>query len=68
MVDEIKDVEKLLKMLRKQGVLEFEGMGCKVRLGELPSEQAYEPETKPQAMPEMSDEDLLMWSSGATNG
>lgn len=68
-MDDMKEIKKMLQMLRGQGVTEFKGMGIEVKLGALPEEQVYEPEAKPaQAEPEMSDMDLLMWSSGASNG
>ena len=38
MIDSIKDLEKILKLLRKQGVFEFEHNGTKLKLGDLPRE------------------------------
>lgn len=62
---DIKELKKLLQMLRGQGVLEFKGAGIEVRLGELPTETGLEPEARPAQEPQMTDEELLMWSAGA---
>ncbi len=64
---DIKEVERLLKMLRKQGVLEFSGMGCTVKLGDLPTEEKEytdEPKNETANLDELSPEEILMWSAG----
>ena len=39
MIQNIKDLEKLLRLLRKQGVQDFEMGDIKLKLGELPQER-----------------------------
>ena len=64
-----KQVKKFLQMLRSEGVTDFKGMGIEVTLGPLPEVVAYEPEVKSKdTEPQLSDEELLMWSSGAISG
>lgn len=66
-MQDLKDVEKLLKMLRKQGVLEFEGMGCKLKLGDLPEEATeYSDDKKAddKDVYNLTEEEMLLWSAG----
>ncbi len=60
---DIKEVEKLLKMLRKQGVLEFSGMGCTVKLGELPADDKEYADAPKTADETLTEEELLLWSA-----
>lgn len=66
---DVKAIEALVKMLRRHGVTEFEGNGLKMRI------DAAEPKAKNgtassdvQSEQEMSEQDLLLWSSGAVDG
>ena len=66
-MQDLKDVEKLLKMLRKQGVLEFEGMGCKLKLGDLPEEATEYVDDKKaddKDIYNLTEEELQLWSAG----
>jgi hypothetical protein len=36
LIESLKDLEKLLRVLRKQGVYEFEHNGTKLKIGDLP--------------------------------
>jgi hypothetical protein len=38
LIESLKDLEKLLRVLRKQGVFEFEHNGTRLKLGDLPRE------------------------------
>lgn len=41
MIDSIKDLEKLLKLCRKQGVTDIELGTVKIKLGDLPEKMSY---------------------------
>lgn len=43
MIDSIKDLERLLKICRKQGVTEIAVVGATLKLGDLPTKQSVEP-------------------------
>jgi hypothetical protein len=72
LIETLKDLEKLIKLLRKQGVSEFEHNGTKLKLGDLPEElsgvsgQLEEVERPYQNFPqgELTPEQLLFYSSG----
>lgn len=70
MIESLKDLEKLLKLLRKQGVQEIDLHGVKLKMGDLPQEQrvaASEEVDDPYAnFPpgELSPEQLIFYSSG----
>ncbi len=75
MIDSIKDLEKILKLLRKQGVFEFEHNGTKLKLGDLPREYvaAVEPDYSqaddhlagfPEGM--LTPEQLIFYSAGGS--
>lgn len=61
----VKDLEALIKMLRKNGVTEFEGHGLKLRVNE-PDSKAKNgtADGKLETDPEPSDDELLFWSAG----
>lgn len=70
-VDSLKDLEKLLKLCRKQGVQEIDIHGVKIKLGDLPIEStalaAAEESSNPYAnFPdgELSPEQLAFYSVG----
>ena len=66
MIDSLKDLERLLKLCRKQGVLELKIRGCEFRLGDKPTETGTEitDETGKQAEQEiLSQEDLMFYSA-----
>ncbi len=69
MIESLKDLEKLLKVLRKQGVFEFEHNGTKLKLGELPVERAGAADeiASPYAnfpSGDLTPEQLMFYSSG----
>lgn len=69
MIDSLKDLEKLLKVLRKQGVYEFEHNGTRLKLGDLPVERASSVEAAQDPYAgfpsgELSPEQLMFYSSG----
>jgi len=71
LIESIKDLEKLLKLCRKQGVTEIKIHGAEIKLGELPPEQhAAAVETDPAApyanfpQGELSPTQLMFYSSG----
>lgn len=75
MVENLKDLEKLLKLCRKQGVVEMDLGSVKIKLGDLPLDPnksiAYEdPDYKdpyanfPQG--ELTPEQLIHYSSGGS--
>lgn len=69
MIDSIKDLEKVLKLLRKQGVLEFEHNGTKLKMGDLPIETGshkdpVEDPYKNFPAGELTPEQLMFYSAG----
>lgn len=62
MVESLKDLEKLLKLLRKQGVTEFKHAGIELRLGDLPRENEPLEEQENQEPAMLTDEQLIAWS------
>jgi hypothetical protein len=63
----LKDLENLLKVCRKYGVLSFAQEGISLTLAEQQPESRYKKRqegTASQAEPELSEEQLLMWSAG----
>jgi hypothetical protein len=71
MIETIKDLEKLLKLIRKQGVMSFEHHGTKITLGDLPVELTADASDDPYAnFPdgELTPEQLMEWSLGKRPG
>lgn len=72
MIETIKDLEKLLKLARKQGVTELTVAGVSVKLGELPIEhpsQSIEDEEEKFAnFPDgpLTAEELTFFANGGT--
>ncbi len=74
MIDSIKDLEKLLKLLRKQGVSEFEHNGTKLKMGDLPTErqangEPLEEDVNPyKGFPDgqLTEEQLMYYSAGGS--
>lgn len=65
MVETLKDLERLLKLLRKQGVTDFKMNGIDLKLGELPSEPGESFEQDEDQLPHpaaMTDEQLIAWT------
>lgn len=60
MINDLKDLQKLFKLCRAQGILDFKMNGIEIKFGDLPQKQS-------QVIDEMdenpSDEDLLYYSS-----
>lgn len=74
MIDSIKDLEKILKLLRRQGVYEFEHNGTKLKMGDLPRDpittrEEIETEINPLAgFPDgmLTPEQLMFYSAGGS--
>lgn len=75
MINDLSDLQKLLKLCRKQGVLEIEVAGVKLKLGDLPTEtmqsaQAEQTDSltdNPYAnFPNriLTNDELALWSAG----
>lgn len=69
MIDSLKDLEKLIKLLRKQGIYEFEHNGTKLKLGDLPAQTSADadaPASPYSNFPsgELTPEQLMYYSSG----
>lgn len=78
MINELKDLEKLLKLCRRQGVSDMEIEGIKFKLGDVPQQvsRGTEAETEGDAenpysgFPEriLTNEELMFYSSGGVQG
>lgn len=74
MIDNLKDLEKLLKLCRKQGVTDIKLGSVELKLGDLPTERTEAstnvvPTANPFAnFPDriLTEEELLFYSSGGT--
>lgn len=74
MIDSLKDLEKLLKLCRKQGVTEFEHNGTKLKLGDMPAESFSRVVSDEDLIDpyknfptgELTPEQLMFYSSGGT--
>lgn len=72
MIENLKDLEKLLRVLRKQGVYEFEHGTTKLKLGDLPVERAQEADAVPGVdytgfpQGELTPEQLMYYSTGGS--
>lgn len=71
MIESLKDLEKMLKLCRRQGVLEIDFHGVKVKLGDLPQEvQTASPDQEiPSPLEgfpdgELTPEQLMFYSAG----
>lgn len=71
MITTLKDLEKLLKLCRKQGITEIELLGTKVKFGDLPASsipgmELVEDENPYENFPqgELTPEQLMFYSSG----
>lgn len=70
MIESLKDLEKLLKLCRKQGVTEISVLGAQLKLGELPikpMEGSIEDQENPyEGFPdnELSPEELTFFANG----
>lgn len=61
----VKELEALIKMLRRHGVSEFEGHGLKMRIDTpLPQQPKNGTTDKVESEPTLSDEDIMLWSAG----
>ena len=58
----VKELEKLLKMCRKQGITELEMQGMHFKFGDLPKDNGAE-EAEIEIPQGISNEDMLYWSS-----
>jgi hypothetical protein len=65
MIEDLKQLEKLLKLCRKQGVDSIELEGLKLKFGEMPIKREAAAEVDTEEAEEMSDEKLLDWALGA---
>lgn len=66
MVESLKDLEKLLKLLRKQGVTDFKMNGIDLKLGDLPREAGEEAQEDEHPEDQLTDEQLMAWAIGQT--
>lgn len=70
MVESIKDLERLLKLCRKQGVTEITVVGANLKLGELPakhSNESIEDQDEPNVSmfdEPLTAEELISFSNG----
>ncbi len=69
-IETIKDLEALLKLLRKQGVEKISIDGITMELGSLPSKspQGSESTSTVPVEGQLTDEQLLFWSSAEQVG
>ena len=73
-LSELKDLEKLFKLCRKQGISEMEIQGIKFKLGDMPQQVSRGTSDEAEVDPEnpyagfpggiLSNEELAYWSSG----
>ena len=73
MVQNLKDLEKLLKLCRKQGVTEIDLGSVKFKLGDLPPDPSQEVDTENRditGFPDgvLTNEQLMFYSSGGVPG
>lgn len=75
MIQDIKDLEKLFKLCRKQGITDFKMNGIEIKFGDLPSEHSSSliPEEEPLINPYdgfpqdiLSNEQLTHYAMGGT--
>lgn len=73
MIESLKDLERLLKLCRKQGVTEIDLNGVKLKLGDLPADiQSYGPNEqvddpyKNFPTGELTPEQLMFYSAGGS--
>ncbi len=76
MIDTQKDLERLLKLLRKQGVTDFKHNGLELKLGDLPEAEATKHQTDQGELIEddwaefpagmLTPEQLTYYSAGGT--
>ncbi len=71
MIENFKDLEKLLKLCRKQGVTEIDLHGVKLKLGDLPNDESRSASISDQEDPlknfpqgVLTDEQLMFYSAG----
>lgn len=74
MIENLKELEKLLKLCRKQGVLEIKLGSVELKLGELPSEETLGSQAKDESLSkdpyahfpegELTPEQLMFYSAG----
>jgi hypothetical protein len=63
-INTIKDLELLLKVLRKQGVTECSVDGIVLKLGDVPESKKVTDDSPTLPSPQLTDEQLLFWSAG----
>ena len=64
MISTLKDLERLLKLLRKQGVTDFKMGEIDLKLGDLPRESSEPVEDESHPEDQLSDEQLMAWAMG----
>lgn len=62
-VETLKDLEAMLKVCRKQGVLAIKVDGIELSLGDAPDAKLKQDDKGPVVEDELSSEDILFWSS-----
>lgn len=63
MIQDLKDLKALFKMCRAQGITEIKLQGVEIKFGELPYSTEKPSNVSVEEQTELSDEDLLYYSS-----
>lgn len=66
MLNDLKDLEKFLKICRKQGVSEISHDGVSVKFGDLPSKTSTEAESDEVSPDELTPEQLMFYAVNNT--
>lgn len=69
-VNNLKDLESVIKLCRRMGVLSIEISGIKLQLSDEAPAKKLKTEQQPEAKdePMYTDEQMMMWSSAGING
>lgn len=65
-ISSTKELSRLIDLCRKKGIESIEIDNIKLKLGRVETKYKETPDLKP--LPELSDEDILFWSSGPLDG
>lgn len=66
-MDDLKELEKFLKICRKQGVTDITYLGTTVRFGSLPAKTAQADDSDEIPTDELTPEQLMFYAVGAGN-
>lgn len=64
MINDLKDLEKFLKLCRKQGVIDICCHGVTVKLGELPNKNDQSDESSEIQTDELTPEQMMFYAVG----